>query len=84
MSSVILRKTINDLSFLRLSAIVHCEFGDVTIDVTQDGNFIIERSDIKSHTRFKNNEVDQIIGYLGVITRIMTLNHNTDEETILF
>ena len=84
MSSVVVRRTLNDLSFLKLTAIVDCEFGDVTIDVTQDGNFILHRSDIKCNKRFKNNEVDQIIGYLGEITQIMTLDHDTDEETIIF
>ena len=75
-STIALRKCLQMLSFLEMSAIVSCESGDVVIDVTQDGNFIV------NDKHFKNT--DQIIGYLGVITRIMTLNHETDEETIVF
>ena len=75
-SNIVLSKCLQTLSFLELSAIVSCEFGDVVIEVTQDGDFIV------NDKRFKN--IDQIIGFLGVITRIMTLNHETDEETILF
>lgn len=75
-SNIALQKCIQKLSFLEMSVIVSCESGDVVIDVTQDGKLII------NDKHFKN--IDEIIGHLGLIRRIMTLNHETDEETIVF
>jgi len=89
MASLVLRETLNKLSFLELSAIVSCEVGQMVIDTTQNGDFIVEciidcNGKKKPHRLYKRSEIDQMMGYIGEITEIMTQNHNTDEESLLF
>ena len=89
MASAIIRKTLNKLIYLELTAIVSCEIGRVTIDVTQDGAVVVDGI-IDSNGRrqpvstYKKSETEQLIGYMGEITEIMTLNHETDEESFIF
>ena len=89
MASVVLYETLNKLSFLKLSAIVSCEIGSVIIDINQNGEFIIDvmldcNGKKKPYKLYKNSEIDQLMGYIGNISKIMTLNHDTDEESFLF
>jgi hypothetical protein len=76
-SNIALQKCIQKLAFLEMSVIVSCESGDdAVIDVTQDGKLVI------NNKHFKN--IDEISGHLGLIRRIMTLNHETEEEIIVY
>ena len=89
MASVILRETLNKLSFLKLSAIVSCDIGQITIDINQNGEFIIDglldcNGRSKPYKLYKTSEIEQLVGYIGNITEIMTLNHDTDEESVFF
>jgi RPA family protein len=77
---------IRSLSFLESSAIVTCEIGRVTIDVTQTGNFTVyycQPRQPEENTNFKKTELHQLIAHLGKIEEIITLNHDTDEETLV-
>ena len=79
MASSVLRNCLSTLAYLELTAIVTCDVGRVTIEVTQSGDFSVD----EGRLIFKKSEVDRLLGYLGKITGIMTLNHETDEEVVL-
>ena len=74
-----LRACLDTLAYLELTAFVTCDVGRVTIEVTQKGDLSVD----EGRLIFKKSEVDRLLGYLGKITGIMTLNHETDEEVVL-
>ena len=89
MASVVLRDCLNKLRFLKTTAIVSCEMGRVTIDITQDDRFLLDgivdyRGVRKSHKIYNKADIYILMGYLGIITEITTLNHDTDEEKRIF
>ena len=89
MDTVTVCKCLNKLKFLETTAIVTCEIGDVTIEVTQDNRFLVDgiidyKGTRQPHRIYKKAELDMLRGYLGKITNIMTLNHDTDEEAYVF
>jgi hypothetical protein len=84
MSSV-LRDILDKLVYLEFSACVYCNAGDVSLEMTQNGLLAAEPLILSKGKRgkvFKISEVDILIEYLGDITRIITLDHNTDEEIV--
>ena len=83
MASGFLRECLKTLTYLRESAIVDCEPGRVTIEVTQNGDFIVENGPYLGSRSFKKSEAEKILGYIGEITKITILNHETDEEVVL-
>lgn len=85
-----LRNTLNSLDAFKKSAYVCCERGDFTIFATKDNDgFIV--NDIKEnygkpkpqYGMYTTAEIDQLIGYFGNITQFITVNHETDEETVV-
>ena len=89
MASVI-REILDKLAYLEFSACVSCKAGSVSVDMNQDGLFEVEvivdcngkRGECAR--RFKKSEVDKLIEYLGDITEIITLDHETDEEIVVY
>lgn len=77
-----LRACIDTLAYLELTVFVTCDIGRVTIEVTQWGDLSVDEDE--GRLIFKKSEVERLLGYLGEITGIMTLNHETDEEAVLF
>lgn len=75
-----LRACIDTLAYLELTVFVTCDIGRVTIEVTQWGDLSVD----EGRLIFKKSEVDRLLGYLGEVRGIMTLNHETDEETVIF
>lgn len=75
-----LRACLDTLSYLELTAFVTCDVGRVTIEVTQQGDLSVD----EGRLIFKKSEVDRLLGYLGEVRGIMTLNHETDEEMVVF
>ena len=75
-----LRACLDTLAYLELTAFVTCDVGRVTIEVTQKGDLSVD----EGRLIFKKSEVDRLLGYLGEVRGIMTLNHETDEETVVF
>lgn len=75
-----LRACIDTLAYLDLTVFVTCDIGRVTIEVTQWGDLSVD----EGRLIFKKSEVDRLLGYLGEVRGIMTLNHETDEETVIF
>ena len=86
----VLRETLEKLSYLEFSANVACKAGSVSIEMNQDGLFEVEvvvdcdgkRGECAQ--RFKKSEVGKLVGYLGDITEIITLDHETDEEIVVY
>ena len=82
-SGIILSECLKTLTYLGEAAIVDCEPGRVTIDVTHNGDFIVENGPYLGTRSFKKSEAEKILGYIGEITKITILNHKTDEEVVL-
>jgi hypothetical protein len=86
----VLRETLDKLVYLEFSATVSTKAGSVSVGMNQDG--LIEVEVIVEYTsdrwqsarRFKKSEVGRLIAYLGDITEIITLDHNTDEEIVVY
>jgi hypothetical protein len=84
MASSVLRNCLSTLSYLNLTAIVTCDVGRVTIELDQGSEFCLSGDDdMKNFKKFKQSEIDYLLGHLGKITGIMTLNHETDQEVVL-
>ena len=81
-------ETLNKLTYLEFSACVSCKAGSVSLDMTPDGLFsadvLIDCNGKRGEyaRKFKKSEVDKLVGYLGDITEIITLDHETDEEIV--
>ncbi len=83
MAATILTNHLNTISHLEQSIFVNC----YTIEKEQDGNFIVFNPypNSKVYKRvFTPEQIEHLIMYLGTIKSIMLLDHNTDEETVLF
>lgn len=79
----VLRECLSTLTYLNNAAFVTCAHGRATIEVTQNGYYSV-MYDGGQWCTFNKSEVDRLLGYLGEITGIATLNHETDEEAVLF
>ena len=94
MASEILTNLLTREDSHNFSAIVTCDIGQIVIDVTKYsdyysahyGNyFVVDYYYDKTKNRyFKTTEVDQLIYYIGRITKIVSLCNETCEEELIF
>jgi hypothetical protein len=82
MAAVILLNALDTLSFLESSLIVTCETDRFVIDITQRGDFMVD--DHRTQRTFKQGETERLLEYIGEIKEILTFDHLTDDEVLIF
>lgn len=82
MATATLLNALDTLSFLESSLIVTCETDRFVIDITQRGEFMVDNH--RTQRTFKQTETERMLEYIGDIKEILTFDHLTDDEVIIF
>jgi hypothetical protein len=71
---------LNNLSYLKNTLIVDCKLGNLSIEETQDKMYQIEI--FPENFKFKTST--EVSVFCGEISKISILDHDTDEEEIVY